>query len=50
MLQRRLADAAAAGCELAFVSTLPGTASHRNAVRQGFVEGYRRVVMANEKP
>ena len=46
LLQRRLADASAAGCTLAYVSTLPGTASHRNVERQGFVEAYRRVVLA----
>ena len=46
LLQYRLADASAAGCTLAFVSTLPGTVSHRNVERQGFVEAYERVVMA----
>lgn len=50
LLARRLADAAASGCDLAYVSTLPGTASHRNVERAGFVEAYRRVVMTKGKP
>lgn len=45
MLQRRLADATAAGCDLAFMSTLLETTSCRNAERQGFVRGYERAVM-----
>lgn len=50
LLQRRLADAADSGCDLAYVSTLPGTPSHRNVERAGFVEAYRRVVMTKAKP
>lgn len=50
LLERRLIDAAASGCDLAYVSTLPGTASHRNVERAGFVEAYRRVVMTKGKP
>jgi GNAT superfamily N-acetyltransferase len=50
MLRRRLADAAAAGCDLAYVSTLPGTGSHRNVERAGFTEAYRRVVMTKAQP
>src|SRR5205085_7851089 len=45
MLWHRLADAAAAGYELAYVSTLPETSSARNQRRAGFVEAYRRRVM-----
>lgn len=43
LLQRRLADAAASGCELAFVTTLPGSASHRNVLRSGFELVYTKV-------
>jgi GNAT superfamily N-acetyltransferase len=50
MLSRRLADAAASGCDLAFVSTLPENSSYRNAMRAGFVEGYRRLVMTRQQP
>lgn len=50
LLARRLDDAAGSGCDLAYVSTLPGTASHRNVERTGFVEAYRRVVMTKAKP
>lgn len=49
MLSRRLADAAASGCDLAFVSTLPENTSYRNAMRAGFVEGYRRLVMMRQQ-
>ena len=45
MLQRRLADATAAGCDLAYMSTLLETTSCRNAERQGFARGYERAVM-----
>lgn len=50
MLRRRLSDATAAGCDLAFMSTLLETTSCRNAQRQGFVRGYERVVMRKEQP
>lgn len=45
MLQRRLADATAAGCDVAFMSTLLETTSCRNAERQGFQRGCERAVM-----
>lgn len=44
----RLSFAAAAGCELARVVTQPGSASQRNAERQGFSVAYTRVAMVRE--
>ena len=43
MLQRRLADAAQAGCDVAMVTTLPGSDSHRNVARRGFELLYTKV-------
>jgi hypothetical protein len=43
-LHRRLADAAEAGCELAVVTTAPGSRSQQNAQRQGFSLLYSRAV------
>ena len=40
----RLTDAAAAGCELAVVTTQPASKSHENAQRQGFELLYTRAV------
>jgi GNAT superfamily N-acetyltransferase len=45
LLQRRLADAAAMGCEIAMVTTQPGSASHRNVARRGFELLYTKVSM-----
>jgi GNAT superfamily N-acetyltransferase len=45
LLQRRLSDAATSGCDLALVTTLPGSASHRNVVRRGFDLAYTKVTM-----
>ena len=45
LLARRLADAAAAGCELACITTAPGTRSQANAHRQGFGVLYARAVL-----
>lgn len=42
LIQARLAAAAAAGCELAVVCTQPGTASERNARRNGFELAYTK--------
>ena len=42
LLDRRLRDAADAGCDLAFMSALPGSGSQRNAERHGFRVAYTR--------
>jgi GNAT superfamily N-acetyltransferase len=45
LLRRRLADAAAAGCDLAVVTTAPGSKSQQNAQRHGFSLLYARAVL-----
>ncbi|HSP17786.1 MAG TPA: GNAT family N-acetyltransferase [Thermoanaerobaculia bacterium] len=45
LLHRRLADAAKMGCEIAMVTTQPGSASHRNVARRGFELLYTKVSM-----
>jgi GNAT superfamily N-acetyltransferase len=45
LLGRRLADAAAVGCDLAVVTTAPGSKSQQNAQRQGFALLYARAVL-----
>jgi len=45
LLARRLADAAQAGCDLAVVTTQPGSTSQRNMQRNGFHLLYTRVVL-----
>ena len=45
LLQRRLADAAAAGCTLSVVTTAPGTRSQDNAMRRSFELLYTRAIM-----
>jgi len=45
LLQRRLADARAAGCTLAVVTTAPGTRSQENVMRRGFVLLYTRAIL-----
>jgi GNAT superfamily N-acetyltransferase len=45
LLQRRLADAAAAGCDLALMTTSPGTKSQENGLKQGFALLYVRALM-----
>ncbi len=45
LLQRRLADAAEAGCDLALMTTSPGTKSQENGLRQGFALLYVRALM-----
>ncbi len=42
LMQARLAFAVNAGCDLAMVTTMPGTISYRNAERQGFRVVYTR--------
>lgn len=45
LLARRLADAAAAGCDVSVVVTQPGSTSQANAIRQGFAVLYSRAVL-----
>lgn len=45
LLRARLAHAARAGCELATMTTLPGTRSQHNARRQGFALLYTRAIL-----
>ncbi len=45
LLRERLARAAAAGCDLAVVTTAPGSKSQENAQRQGFELLYVRAVL-----
>jgi GNAT superfamily N-acetyltransferase len=47
LLAARLADAAAAGCELAVVTTQPGSKSQQNVQRRGFELLYTRAVLVN---
>lgn len=48
LLQRRLADARAAGCDLAVVTTAPGTRSQENVMRRGFVLLYTRAILVRK--
>ena len=43
LLSERLRHATAAGCDLAMMGALPGSASQRNAERQGFQIAYTRI-------
>jgi GNAT superfamily N-acetyltransferase len=45
LLRRRLADARAAGADLAMVVTAPGTRSQENVMRRGFVLLYTRIIL-----
>jgi ribosomal protein S18 acetylase RimI-like enzyme len=45
LLQRRLADAFDAGCELALLTTQPGSKSQENGHRQGFELLYSRAIL-----
>ncbi|MDX1883401.1 GNAT family N-acetyltransferase [Mycolicibacterium sp. 120270] len=45
LLATRLADAAAAGCDIAVVTTAPGSKSQQNVQRQGFHFPYTRAVL-----
>jgi GNAT superfamily N-acetyltransferase len=48
LLATRLAEAAAAGCDLAVVTTQPGSKSQENVQRQGFELLYTRAVLVRE--
>jgi GNAT superfamily N-acetyltransferase len=45
LLSARLADAAAAGCDVAVITTQPGSGSQQNAQRRGFDLLYTRAVL-----
>lgn len=45
LVSRRLADARAAGCELAIVTTAPGSKSQQNMMRAGFELLYVRAIL-----
>jgi GNAT superfamily N-acetyltransferase len=45
LLSARLADAAAAGCDIAVITTQPGSKSQQNAQRQGFDLLYTRAIL-----
>jgi len=48
LLARRLADAAQAGCDLAAVTTQPGSTSQQNVQRKGFELLYARAVLVRQ--
>ena len=48
LLSARLADAAAAGCDVAVITTQPGSKSQQNAQRRGFELLYTRAVLVKE--
>ena len=48
LLSARLADAAAAGCDAAVITTAPGSKSQQNAQRQGFDLLYTRAVLVKQ--
>jgi GNAT superfamily N-acetyltransferase len=48
LLAARLSAARAAGCDLAVITTQPGTQSQANAQRQGFVLLYARAILVRE--
>jgi GNAT superfamily N-acetyltransferase len=48
LLSARLADAAAAGCDVAVITTQPGSKSQQNAQRQGFDLLYARAVVVRQ--
>ena len=48
LLSARLADAAAAGCDIAVVTTAPGSKSQQNVQRQGFDLLYTRAVLVKQ--
>jgi hypothetical protein len=48
LLSARLADAAASGCDVAVITTQPGSKSQQNAQRQGFDLLYARAVLVKQ--
>lgn len=48
LLSARLADAAAAGCDVAVITTAPGSKSQQNAQRQGFDLLYTRAILVKQ--
>jgi GNAT superfamily N-acetyltransferase len=48
LLERRLQDAARAGCDLAVVTTQPGSKSKQNVARQGFALLYARAILIRD--
>ncbi len=48
LLAARLSDAAKAGCDIAVVTTAPGSKSQQNAQRQGFALLYTRAVLVKD--
>jgi GNAT superfamily N-acetyltransferase len=48
LLSARLADAAAVGCDIAVVTTLPGSKSQQNVQRQGFDLLYTRATLVRQ--
>lgn len=48
LLSARLADAAAAGCDVAVITTQPGSKSQQNAQRQGFDLLYARALLVKQ--
>jgi len=50
LLSARLADAADAGCDIAVVTTQPGSKSQQNVQRRGFDLLYTRAVLVKEAP
>jgi ribosomal protein S18 acetylase RimI-like enzyme len=48
LLSARLADAAAAGCDVAVITAQPGSKSQQNAQRQGFDLLYTRAVLVKQ--
>jgi GNAT superfamily N-acetyltransferase len=50
LLSARLADAAAAGCDIAVVTTAPGSRSQQNVQRRGFDLLYTRAILVKPPP
>lgn len=47
LMRARLRDASRAGCEVAVVTTAPGSLSQHNAIRQGFTLAYARAILVH---